>query len=76
MIITGTLYNIKCDCCGRVINDEWLPDVKAAELELEETGVKLGGRHYCFDCYDYNDNMDIVTKDGRKFDGRTEKEIV
>lgn len=76
MIIKEEFFNVKCDCCGRVINDAWMPDVKAAEQELEETGAKLGGKHYCYDCYDYDDDLNIVTKDGRKFNGNTEKEIV
>ena len=27
------------------------------------------------DCYDYDDDLNIVTKDGRRFDGDTEEEI-
>lgn len=77
MIIKEEFYNIKCDCCGKTINDKWLPDELSARGEMAEDGsaIRIGGKDYCYDCYDYDDDLNLVTKDGRKFDGDTEEEI-
>lgn len=49
----------------------------AAKLYLDENGFKeLGGKHYCGCCWYYDDDDNIVTKDGRKFNGDTEEEIL
>jgi len=35
----------------------------------------LGGHDYCHDCWQWDDDDNIVTKDGRKFDGDTYERI-
>lgn len=37
--------------------------------------IELGGNHYCPCCYQIDDDDNIITKDGRKFDGNTHEEI-
>lgn len=74
---------IICDGCGETfengdgfvcyIND---PD---GGLIWSDAGlsdwIELGGKHYCPDCWKYDDDDNIITKDGRKFDGNTHEEI-
>lgn len=76
-IIKEYFYNIECDVCGELADTEcWHTDSDAAKLYLDENGFKeLGGKHYCGCCWHYDDDDNIVTKDGRKFNGDTEEEI-
>ena len=76
MKVSETYYNVKCDACGCFLDDEnWYPDEEIPTI-LEESGFKtLGGRHYCMDCWNWDDDDNIITKDGKKFDGETYEEI-
>lgn len=76
-IIKEYFYNIECDVCGECADVTcWHTDPDAAKLYLDENGFKeLGGKHYCGYCWHYDDDDNIVTKDGRKFNGDTEEEI-
>ena len=42
MIIKEEFYNIKCDCCGKTINDEWMPDEQSARGEMAEEDSASG----------------------------------
>ncbi|MBQ9532424.1 MAG: hypothetical protein IJR71_00455 [Prevotella sp.] len=76
MIRQKEFFNIECDHCESMLGEEWWDDKEATESLLEECGwKKLGDRHYCEDCWEYDDDDNIVTKDGRKFDGDTLQEI-
>ena len=77
-IIKEYFYNIECDVCGEGADvTYWHTDPDDAKLHLDENGFKeLGGKHYCGDCWHYDDDDNIVTKDGRKFNGDTEEEIL
>ena len=77
-IIKEYFYNIECDVCGECADVTcWHTDPDTAKLYLDENGFKeLGGKHYCGDCWHYDDDDNIVTKDGRKFNGDTEEEIL
>ena len=64
------LNNIGNMFCG-------IKDFVHAKEYMDENGFKeLGGKHYCGDCWHYDDDDNIVTKDGRKFNGDTEEEIL
>lgn len=70
MIIAGTFYNIKCDCCGKIADEEtWSRDIRIAQYGSDKKGFmrNLGGKDYCPDCYQYDEQDRIVTKDGRMF---------
>lgn len=69
MIRKQEFFNIECDSCGSMLDDEnWWDDKETTESLLHECGwKKLGDRHYCPDCWAYDDDDNIVTKDGRKF---------
>lgn len=77
-IVKEYFYNIECDVCGECADvTYWHTDPDTAKLNLDENGFKeLGGKHYCGDCWHYDDDDNIVTKDGRKFNGDTEEEIL
>lgn len=78
MIVNRPFYNVKCDHCRCLLDEEsWYPDETTAEIPLSDTGWrKLGGKHYCEDCWSWDDDDNIVTKDGRKFNGETGEEIL
>lgn len=79
MIVDRQFHNIKCDACGGLIDDEtWWDDKEALTTQiLDECGwIECeGGRHYCDECWSRDDDDNIVTKDGRKWDDDTHKEI-
>ena len=78
MIIERLFHNIRCDHCGALIDDEtWWDDKEALTATiLPECGwIECEGRHYCPECYEYDDDDNIVTKDGRKWTDYDHKEI-
>ena len=77
MKISEIVYNVKCDACGYILDDENLyPDEELPTI-MEEDGWKhLGDKDYCMDCWTWDDDNNIITKDGKKFDGETYEEIV
>ena len=77
MIVEDTFYNVRCDICGEDANPQWWNEKSSAKADAEEANYKfLGGKHYCPDCWEWDDDDNIVTKDGRKFteDGEEIKE--
>lgn len=67
--VTKTMLNLRCDCCGALLDPEqyWV-EQEAIDLMAQESGWRqLGGRDYCHDCWNYDDDDHIVCKDGRKF---------
>lgn len=78
MIVDRQFYNIKCDACGRLFDDEtWRDDKDALTTQILDKclWIECEGRHYCMDCYHIDDNDRIVIKDGRKWTGYDHKEI-
>ena len=76
MLVTDTFYNVQCDYCGEMANEQWWNSASDAKYDANEQDYKaLGSKHYCPDCYSYDDDDNIITKDGRKFDGETYEEI-
>ena len=69
MIKERKFLNVKCDHCGLLLDEEnWYDDKDAIDFMLHENHWKeLGGSHYCDSCWSYDDDDNIVTKDGRKF---------
>ena len=77
MIVKKEFRNVECDCCGQMLDEEtWYEDEEAFGVILDECNWKtLGGKHYCDNCWTRDDDDNIVTKDGRKFDDDTQEEI-
>ena len=70
-------YNIKCDVCGCLCNEEsWQASPEFLSYEAEESEwLRLGGKDYCPDCWEYDENGDIVTADGKLWNIETRKEV-
>ena len=77
MIIDRLFHNIQCDHCGKLLDEEiWYDDKDAIPTILDECGwIECEGRHYCDECWEYDDDDNIVTKDGRKWTDYDHKEI-
>lgn len=73
MIVKENFYNVECDCCHCLADeDTWCVkerDVK--DVMLNNDWRELGGKHYCPDCWKLDDDDNIVTKDGKVWDGDT-----
>lgn len=69
-------FGVKCDCCGGLLDDDNLYPESEIPTIMSCGGWKhLGGKDYCPDCWGYDDDDNIITKDGRKFDGDDYEEI-
>lgn len=78
MIIDSKFYNIQCDHCGRILDEEtWWEDPDALGVIVADAGwIECeGGRHYCDECWTRDDDDNIVTEDGRRWDDFDHKEI-
>ena len=77
-------YKIGCDCCGGIFCDSdgyvcFDGDVDGSVIrnEADSSGwMEIGDKHYCPNCYEINDNDEIVTKDGHKYDYDTREKIM
>lgn len=80
MIVKEYFYNVRCDCCGETLGNEelWRPDKEYAYEDAYDEGdfKDLGGKDYCPNCWKYNADGNIVTKDGKVWDADTEEEIL
>lgn len=79
MIIERKFQNVQCDRCGALLDEEmWCDDPDALRGILGECGwIECeGGRHYCDECWEYDDDDNIVTKDGRKWTDYDHREIL
>ena len=66
------------EACGRLIDDEtWWDDKDALTTQIldECNWIECDGRHYCDECWEFDDDDNIVTKDGRKWTDYDHKEI-
>ena len=62
-------FNIECAHCGAMLDEEnWWDDKETCESLLPVCNwKKLGDRHNCDECWEYDGDDNIVTKDGRKW---------
>ena len=74
MILKKEFYNIKCDCCGQILDDEnYWDEMEGIESMLDPCCWKTmeDGKHYCPDCIHYDDNdmlqWNIKAEVGQKF---------
>lgn len=64
MIKPVTMYSVICDRCGKTFIDEfngivaWLDEGTAKEQAMESEWAEIGNKHYCPDCYEFDDELD------------------
>ena len=72
MIKEVTYYDIICDSCGKSLTKEsemCYTDTESAEMVAIDTEwKKIGGKHYCADCYELYEKTDeyVPKKGGEK----------
>lgn len=76
-------YKIVCDCCGETFHDGngftcYTSDPNGDDIRseaLEADWREFGDKHYCPDCMYWDDDDNLCTKDGHKYDVETDEEI-
>lgn len=70
-LVKEYFYNIKCDACGCLCDEElWMVDSQGAQETADESGwQKLGEKNYCPNCWKYDENDNIITADGKLWNG-------
>ena len=64
MIKQVTMYSVVCDRCGKSFIDEfngivaWLDEGTAKEQAMESEWAEIGDKHYCSDCYEFDEELD------------------
>ena len=63
MIKPVTMYSVICDRCGKIYDRDdsiiaWSDEGTAKEQALESEWVEIEDKHYCPDCYEFNDELD------------------
>lgn len=66
MIYPVTYYEAKCDNCGIRWQDDFVAMADPDEMEylLDESEWHIGeeGKHYCPDCFEFDDDDKLVLK--------------
>jgi hypothetical protein len=68
MILRMDYYTVKCDNCGKLYADEysgysaWNDENGAMEYASEADWIKEDDKHYCPDCYEYDDDDNLIIK--------------
>ena len=76
-VVKEYFYNIECDVCGCLYSKEsWeaSPEYFSGEPENDEW-LKLGGKDYCPDCWEFDEDDNIITSDGKRWNSKTYEEI-
>ena len=60
MIKTIEMYSVVCDRCGRTLDDSvaWEDKSTAISYALNSKWKEIGDKHYCQDCYEFDENLD------------------
>lgn len=64
MIKPVTMYSVVCDRCGKPFIDEfngivaWLDEGTAKEQAMESEWAEIGDKHYCPECYEFDEKLD------------------
>lgn len=69
MIQEVKMYTIICDNCGKNVNEGneitcWSDKGYAEDSAMESDWIKEDGNHYCADCFEYDDEDNLVIKGG------------
>lgn len=71
-------YNIKCDCCGKMLLDEPADTQSTLRAKLKEQDWKStrDDRNYCDSCWTSDLDENIITKDHKTFRVDEEKDVL
>ena len=62
MIKPVTMYSVVCDGCGKVFNVDdmiaWSDKISAVEQANESGWLERKGKHYCPNCWGYDESTD------------------
>lgn len=67
MIKEVIMYTIVCDNCGKDVNKDaeysaWNDKNYAEEVAMESDWIKENDKHYCPDCFTYDDEDSLLIK--------------
>ena len=72
-IVKEHSYNIECDVCNNLYIKE---SCEASQILLGDgEWLRLGGKDYCPDCWDYDKDGNIITGDLKRWNSKTYEEI-
>lgn len=57
MIKEIKMYSVVCDRCGKSIIT-WTDICSAREQAWESKWIEIGDKHYCPDCYEFDDELE------------------
>jgi hypothetical protein len=71
MIQEVKMYTVICDCCGKDVNKDaeyscWSDEEFAEDIAMESDWLKEEDKHYCPDCFSYDDEDNLVIKSTNK----------
>lgn len=71
MIQEVKMYTVICDCCGKDVNEDaeyscWSDNGFAEDIAMESGWLKEEYKHYCQDCFSYDDEDNLVIKSTNK----------
>ena len=57
------MYSVICDRCGKTYGvddgiDCWVDECTAKEQAMESEWAEIGDKHYCPDCYEFDEKLD------------------
>lgn len=62
MIKPVTMYSVVCDRCGKTFEADdsvaWTDKQSARFYALESEWKEIDNKHYCPDCYEFDDELD------------------
>ena len=67
MVKEVKMFTIVCDSCGKNVNDDtdyscWNDKSYNEEIRQEAGWEKVDDEHYCIDCFEYDDDDELVIK--------------
>lgn len=69
MITEKIYYGVKCDACGKELEDgdgclHYNEEDYMESIALDSEWIKVRDKHYCENCYKYGDNDELILADG------------
>lgn len=62
MIVKEIFYAVKCNRCSKIHNETeysfWSAECDAIEQAMQSEWTEIEGKHYCTECYEFNDEKD------------------